>query len=220
MTQHQQVIRRDYYYERSVSWSERLKYAALAVCGHFAVYMFTVWMSSGLLEIWLGTATYVVFEVLLTIPTVVILPLCGMNLYLKKVIPPLYSLADDPKLWYKKAISLLLFGEAMRFIIGLLPTPVTIFGTVTSPVTMMLYMLFYLNPAGRYDAILVQGEILFADIAVFIVIYLGYFILHECIILHMFRKKHDSHIRYLIGSMKEYNKAQSYYRPEKNIDDL
>ena len=220
MTQHQQVIRRDYYYERSVTWNNRIKYTALTVIGHFGVYMFTIWMSSGLLELWLGTATYVVFEVLLTIPIVIILPLCGMKIYLKNTIPSLYSLADDPKLWYKKAISLLLFGEALRFILGLLPIPMTIFGTVSSPVTMMLYMLFYLNPAGRYDAILVRGEMFFTDIVVFAVIYLGYFILHEWIILCMFRKRLDAHIRYLIGSMEEYNKAQSYYRPTKKFEGL
>ncbi len=214
MTQHQQVIRRDYYYERGVTWKDRLGFASLTVFGHFAVYLFTVWAVGGLLEIWRGTASYVLFEVLLTIPTVVVLPLVGMHIYLKKIIPPLYSLADDPKLWIQKAASLLLFGEALRFVLGLLPTPMTLFGTVTSPVTMMLYTLVYLNPAGRYDPILLRGEMGFTDVLVFAAIYLGYFALHEWTVLRMFKKRLTSHIRWLEGTMAEYDKEQNY-RPTK-----
>lgn len=214
MTQHQNVKQRDYYYQRTVTWKDRLKYAALTVFGHFAVYLFTMWAVSGLLEMWRGTATYVALEVLLTIPAVIILPLAGMHLYLKKIIPSLFSLADEPALQPKKVRSLLLFGEVLRFALGLLPTPMTLFGTVTSPVTMMLYTLVYLNPAGRYDPVLMQGEIKFADVLVFAVIYLGYFALHARIIQRMCKKRIASHTRWLEGTMAEYDKEQSY-RPTK-----
>ncbi len=214
MTQHQNVIQREYYYQGTVTWKDRLGYASLTVFGHFAVYLFTVWAANGLLGMWRGTATYVVFQVLLTLPTVVILPLAGMHFYLKKIVPPLYSLADDPPARRKKTVSLLFFGEAVRFLLGLLPTPMTLFGTVTSPVTMMLYTLVYLNPAGRFDPVCLQGDIRFTDILVFAVIYLGYFALHERILQRMCKKRIRSHIRWLEGMMAEYEKEQNY-RPTK-----
>ena len=219
MTQHQNVIQRDYYYQRTVTWKDRLGFAALTVFGHFAVFMFLRWAVDGLLEMWRGTATYVIFEIILTIPAAFILPLYGMNLYLKKIIPPLYSLADEPALRHKKMLSLLGFGEALRFVLGLLPTSLTLFGTVTSPVTMMLYTLLYMNPTGRYEAILIQGDLRFTDAVAFAAIYLSYFVLHEWIVLRMFHKRHSSHLRYLAGNMAEYDKEQNY-RPAKTSPKL
>jgi len=212
-TQHQLVIQRDYYYEHSITWEDRLGYAGFTVFAHIAVYLFTTLVVSHLLELWYGMATYVLLNVLITVPTVFILPLVLMKFHFKSTVPKLYSLADDPALWKKKAASFLLFGEAVRFLIGLLPTAVTQYGTVTSPVTMMLYEIFYLTPAGRFEAAAVNGQASFADLLVFFGIYLVYFAVYGWILLRMFKKRHGLHIRYLTGAMNEYDKEQRY-RPK------
>ncbi len=210
MNQHQLIIQRDFYYKREITAGDRIKFAAVSIFAHVAVYFYTLYAVAVLLELWRGSAMYVVFEVLLTIPMTAVLPVLLVQVYLKPLIPQRYSLADDAAEWKRKAVSLMLPGEIVRFLLGLLPSAVFRYGTVTSPITMMLYTLVYANPTGKYDAIIGRGETSVMDYAVFLLIYLVYFALYETIILRLFRKRVTSHLRYLEGTMAEKEKYQHY----------
>ncbi|MBO5258073.1 MAG: hypothetical protein J6C42_11295, partial [Clostridia bacterium] len=76
-------------------------------------------------------------------------------------------------------------------------------GTVTSPITALLYELLYILPAGKYEQILVNNTPGIPDIAVFLLIYLSGFALQECLLLRMFRKCLTRHIRELQAEQKE-----------------
>jgi len=217
MTQEKIIIKRDFYFEYDITWTDRLKYTGYIILCNIITYFFIILVVNRMLAIWRGWAMHTIFEVLITLPTAFILPLAAMKFYVNKQVPKIYSLADDPNQSHKKLISLIFTGEAARFVCGLLPTPMTLFGTLTSPFTIMIYTLFYLNPTDRYEAVF-YGGISFIDIAVFILIYILYFALHEYIVWRMFRKVHAEHIRYLEGQKAVYEKEQRIYKPIKQSD--
>ncbi|MBR4000480.1 MAG: hypothetical protein IKI93_19300, partial [Clostridia bacterium] len=65
----------------------------------------------------------------------------------------------------------------------------------------------------RFEAVFYGGSISFLDIIIFLLIYLLYYTLHEFIIWRIYRNEYSSHIRFLEGSKKEYEKEQKIYKP-------
>lgn len=200
---HRLVTEQNFYYEGQLSWEDRLKFGAASMGGHFAAYFVSSFLFSLLLGMLPAIAQYPLRGILYAV-----LPLFWMGKYLSSAIPPMYSLADDDTLWSKKAVSLMLPGEIVRFLLGLLPSPLLRYGTVTSPLTGLLYDLLYITPTGKYESIMVNGTPGAPDIAVFLLIYLAYFAVYEFVVLRMFRKRLIRHISELKGELKEREKVQ------------
>ncbi len=188
----------NFYYEKRVNREDRLTFGAVSIGVQFAAYVLSSLLFSVLLGMLPMAAQYPLRAVLYAV-----LPLVWMKKYLNSVIPRLYSLADDETLRHKKAFSLMLPGEMVRFTLGLLPSPLLRYGTVTSPITALLYELLYILPAGKYEQILVNNTPGLPDIAVFLLIYPAGFAIHELLILRIFRQCLHQHIRELQAKQKE-----------------
>lgn len=200
---HRLVNEQNFYYEDQLNWEDRLKFGAVSIGVHFAAYFVSSFLFSLLLGMLPPIAQYPLLGILYTV-----LPLFWMGKYLSSAIPPMYSLTDDDALWRKKAVSLMLPGEIVRFVLGILPSPLLRYGTVTSPLTGLLYDLLYITPTGKYESIMVNGTLGVLDIAVFLLIYFAYFAVYEFVVLRMFRKRLTRHISELEGELKEREKVQ------------
>lgn len=211
MTQNQQIIERDFYYEKKVTSSDILKFIAVSAGAHLAAYYYILCFTS-LISLWKGTATYVVLQVLLTIPVAIVLPSFLVHRYLASAVPKLFSLRDDVNTWHKKAIRLIIGEEALRFLIGLLPLPFTAYGVLTSPVTYLIYTLVYVNPMDKYEEVLVNHHANLLDTAVFLLIYLIYFSLYNFFLFRKFKKEVIRQHTYLEGCLAEKQKSENYYR--------
>jgi len=185
--EHRQILyernEQNFHYHTQVNREDRLKFGAVSIGVQFAAYFIVNLLFSVLLGMLPTAVQYLLRAILYTV-----LPLVWMKKYLNSVLPSLYSLADDDAVWHKKAVSLMLTGEIVRFILGLLPSPLLRYGTVTSPITALLYELLYLLPAGKYEQIMINNTPGFPDLAVFLLIYLAGFAVHELLILRIFRK--------------------------------
>ena len=211
MTQNQQIIERDFYYTKEVTSSDILKFIGVSAGAHLAAYYYILCFTS-LISLWKGTATYVVLQVLLTIPVAIVLPSFLVHRYLAWAIPKLFSLHDDVNVWYKKALRLMIGEEALRFLVGLLPLPFTAYGVLTSPVTYLLYTLVYVNPMDKYEEVLVNHHADLIDTAVFLLIYCTYFALYNLFLFRKFKKEVIRQHRYLEGCLAEKQKSENYYR--------
>ena len=211
MTQNQQIIERDFYYEKKVTSSDILKFIAVSAGAHLAAYYYILCFTS-LISSWKGTATYVVLQVFLTIPVSIVLPSFLVYRYLTSAVPKLFSLRDDVNIWHKKAIRLIAVEEAIRFLVGLFPLPFTEYGVLTSPVTYLLYTLVYINPMDKYEEVMVNHHANLIDIAVFLLIYLIYFALYNFFLFRRFKKEVIRQHTYLEGRLAEKQKSENYYR--------
>ncbi len=211
MTQNQQIIERDFYYKKEVTSSDILKFIGISIIANLVAYYYVLCFTS-LISLWKGTATYVVLQVLLTIPVAIVLPSFLVHRYLTSAVPKLFSLNDDVNLWYKKALRLMVIEEALRFVIGLLPLPFTAYGVLTSPVTYLLYTLVYVNPTERYEEVMVNHHTGFIDIAVFLLIYIIYFVIYDLLLFRKFKKEVIRQHRYLEGCLAEKQREKSNYR--------
>jgi len=189
---------RNFYYEKQVNREDRLTFGAVSVGVQSAAYVLVSLLFSVLFGMLPMFVQYPLRAVLYSV-----LPLVWMKKYLDSSVPRLYSLADDDTLWRNKAFSLMLPGEIVRFILGLLPSPLLRYGTVTSPITALLYELLYIHPAGKYEQILMNNTPGIPDIAVFLLIYLSGFALQECLLLRIFHECLTRHIRELQVKQKE-----------------
>ena len=130
--------------------------------------------------------------------------------YLYFLVPRLYSLVDDIKVWYKKAIRLITFSEVLRFLVGLLPLPFTKYGITTSPFTYFAYTFLYVYPTDSYERIVQNNEVGFIDVLVFIFIYLVYFAIYEFFLLKKIKKYMVNQQEYLEGARNEREKYYNY----------
>ena len=210
MTQNQQIIERDFYYQREVTASDSLKFLGVSLASQLAAYYYVLCLTS-LIDVFNGMATYVVLQVLLTVPVTILLPSFLVHRYISKAVPKLFSLRDDVKLWYKKAFRLMGAAEIIRFIIGVIPLSFTAYGVLTAPVAYLLYTLVYVNPLQKYEEVIVNRHAGLTDIAVFLLIYVVYFILYNLFLYRKFRKEVFRHQRYLEGSLAEKQKSERYY---------
>lgn len=210
MTQNEQIIKRDFYYQRDVTAVDRCKFAAVSLGAQLAAYYYILCFTS-LLSMWQGSATHAVLQALCTLPVAALLPSFLVHRYLTSVVPKLYSLRDEEKWWYKKAVRLMLGGEIFRFLVGLIPLPFTAYGVLTSPVTYLLYTIAYVNPAGKYEAIFVHHSLSPVDTAVFLIIYVLYFSLYNFFLYRRCRHEVRRQHVYLTGCLQEKEKSDSYY---------
>ena len=210
MTQNEQIIKRDFYYQRDVTAVDRCKFAAVSLGAQLAAYYYILCFTS-LLSMWQGSATHAVLQALCTLPVAALLPSFLVHRYLASAVPKLYSLRDEEKWWHKKAVRLMLGGEIFRFLVGLIPLPFTAYGVLTSPVTYLLYTIAYVNPAGKYEAIFVHHSVSPVDTAVFLIIYVLYFSLYNFFLYRRCRHEVRRQHVYLTGCLREKEKSDSYY---------
>lgn len=198
---HRLVNEHNFFYNSKLNWEDRLKFGAVSIGVQFAAYFISSFLFALLLGMFPMIAQYLLRGILY-----IILPFLWIRKYFSSVIPSMYSLTDDDALWRKKAISLMLPGEIVRFVLGILPSPLLRYGTVTSSITGLLYDLLYIIPMEKHKLIMENGTPGLLDIAVFLLIYLTYFAVYEYIVFRMFRKRLTSHISELEEELKEREK--------------
>ena len=216
MTQKQQTIQRDFYTEKPVTGMHILRFTAVSLVSQFAAYYLVTCLNRFFAVSLGGSASGLLLQVLLTIPAAFFVPgwlvwrHLGVRIPGNEKISGMWSLADDPRLWYRKALRLMLPGEILRFLLGLLPVPVFRYGVLTSPGTYLLYTLLYINPTESYDRVMIQGQPDMADTGIFLGIYFVYFLVYELLLLKKFRKEALRHQKYLEGCLAERELGRKY----------
>ena len=207
MKQQHQVIERDFYYKRDITLTDMVKFAGVTLLSNFLAYYYMICFMY-LTKFLTGSQIYIVVQVLGLLPIALLLPIFLLNQYIRAKIPHLFSLSDNSDHWYKKAIRWIAMGELIRFLIGFIPLSITKFGVITSPTTYLLYTLFYIEPFDKFDAIMLNNNIRFLDVVVFLVIYCLYFLLHSYFLGRKIKKEVTRHFVYLQGCM---NEKEKYY---------
>ena len=192
--------------ERRMTWEDRLTFGAVSVGGQIAAYILAGLLFSVLLGMLPVAAQYPLRGFLY-----ILLPLHLLGKHLDAVIPSLYSPAvtDDERCLRKKAVSLMLPGEILRFLAGLLPSPLLCYGMLTSPITALLFELLYLRPTERYEQVMAGDTPGAAGFAVFLLVYAAYYAAHGAVVFRMFRKRM---IRYLREREAERMENEKYGR--------
>ena len=211
MLQKQQVWERDFYYKREITSSDTLKFAGITLLSNLLTYYCMMCFTS-LISSLNGSTFYIVLQTICLIPIALFLPIYLINQCVRKVVPRLFSLADNLELWYKKAFRLVFIGEILRFLIGFIPLSITKFGIITSPITYLLYTLFYIEPFEKFDAVVLNNELAFIDVAVFLLIYFSYFLLYDFYLGRKIKKEITRHLKYLQGCL---NEKEKYYEFNK-----
>ncbi len=215
MTHDDKIINRDFYFEREVTRQDKIKFMGITVISNAATF-YIITLVAQLLSIMQGMALHVLLQALTLIPIAIILPWILTTRALRHIVTRFYSLSDDLNKWYVKAISIAALGEAVRFVVGLLPTVYTKYGLITSPVTYHLYSILYVVPLGKYDQIVAGREATPMDTAVFLLIYILYFALYEFAFLKKFKKEILRNKRMLEGSLMERKKLDDMYKNRLN----
>lgn len=211
MTQNQQVIERDYYYKRQVTAKHIAKVAGFSFVGN----VFTYFIVNNIFSILASLSSsddvlYMIVGSIICLPVAILLPCFPIYKYLSFLLPRLYSLADAPKSWYKKAIRLISGSEILRFVLGLLPLNLTKYGVTTSPVTYLIYELLWIKPLDKYDDIWLNNEVALLDFLVFLIIYLIYFAVYEFFLLKKIKKEFVRQQKYLEGCLNEREKYYNF----------
>ena len=187
MNEKQYVLERDFYYKREITYADRFKFLGVTLLAHFLAYYYMMCFTS-LTQIWGGSAFYVVFQAIGLLPIAWLIPFFLTRQYLRARIPKLFSLADE----------------------GLIPLSTTRFGVMTSPVTYLLYTLFYIEPLGKFDAVLRDGKAGPLDLTVFFLIYGAYFFFYDYFLVRRIQKEAARHRQYLRGCLREKEKYYDY----------
>ena len=195
MTTHELVRQRDYYYKTQVFIEDKLLFAAISFAAHIISYYLVVYIIGAYIGVFVSSPSWkFVFDLLICMPATLVCPLLILKMLLRRCIGRMYSLADDMGIWYKKAISLIIIGEVLRFVTAFLPFTYTRFGVLTSPFSYMLYSLVYLVPADRYEAVMLAEQTEIIDIIIFTVVYIISFTLYEFILLKITKNGLDRHM--------------------------
>ena len=210
----QQVIERDFYFKRAISRSDTLKYAGITILANFIAYYF-VFCVNYFLAILEGSASYVLLQIILFIPICAVVPSLLVYQYVRHFVPQYFSLADTPDTWRKKALQWVGIGELLRLLLGLVPLSITKFGASTSPLTYHLYTFVYVMPTDRFDTIMLDGGSTFADIAVFLIIYILYFALYSFLLSGKIKKEIARHQMYLEGCLKEKERFYDFNKKRR-----
>lgn len=209
MNQKQQVIERDFFYKRELTYTDRLKFTCVTLLANLLAYYYMMCFMY-LTRFLTGNAIYVVVQVLGLLPVALFLPVFLLNLYIRAKTPHLFSLSDKSSNWHKKAIRWVAMGEIIRFLIGFIPLSITKFGVITSPITYFLYNLFYIEPLDKFDAVMLNNNIRFLDVVVFLLIYCLYFLLHSYFLCRKIKKEVTRHFVYLQGCLDEKEKYYDF----------
>jgi len=211
---HKLVIQRDYYYRRYVKWEDCLNYMFVILFIQICTIITTLLITQGSLAFFQLLTTFIVIELIISLAVSIFLPIFLLDKYFKKLVPRMYSLADEDSEWQNKALTLILPGELLRFFLGLLPLPLLKFGTLTSPVIGYLYSavfgMIYFDNAMLYEASLTSPYNSLPCAVFFIVIYLIYFALHLYTVLYIINRQRKLHKKYLLGNLNTYNKSQNF----------
>lgn len=209
MNEKQYILERDFYYKREITYADRFKFLGVTLLAHFLAYYYMMCFTS-LTQIWVGSAFYVVFQAIGLLPIAWLIPFFLIRQYLQARIPKLFSLADEENAWRQKAFRWISLCELLRFLTGLIPLSITRFGVMTSPVTYLLYTLFYIEPLGKFDAVLRDGKAGLLDLTVFFLIYGAYFFLYDYFLVRRIQKEAARHRQYLRGCLREKEKYYDY----------
>ena len=209
MNEKQYVLERDFYYKREITYADRFKFLGVTLLAHFLAYYYMMCFTS-LTQIWGGSAFYVVFQAIGLLPIAWLIPFFLTRQYLRARIPKLFSLADEESGWRQKAVRWISLCELLRFLTGLIPLSTTRFWVMTSPVTYLLYTLFYIEPLGKFDAVLRDGKAGPLDLTVFFLIYGAYFFLYDYFLVRRIQKEAARHRQYLRGCLREKEKYYDY----------
>lgn len=209
MNEKQYVLERDFYYKREITYADRFKFLGVTLLAHFLAYYYMMCFTS-LTQIWGGSAFYVVFQAIGLLPIAWLIPFFLTRQYLRARIPKLFSLADEENGWRQKAVRWISLCELLRFLTGLIPLSTTRFGVMTSPVTYLLYTLFYIEPLGKFDTVLRDGKAGPLDLTVFFLIYGAYFFLYDYFLVRRIQKEAARHRQYLRGCLREKEKYYDY----------
>ena len=221
MSTNKQTVERDFYYKREVNRKHKLKVWGFSLGGHLMTYLVitAIRMAFPFMSFSSNSfgVSYVIMGALVCIPVAIILPHWAVRMYLSHLIPRIYSLADDPNEWRKKAVQLISICEPVRFVLGLLPLSFTRFGSTTAPATFVIYSYFYLYPTEKYDQIIMNYSFELVDILVFLLIYLAYFVIYEYFFLKYIRKQMIRQRIYLEGELAVREKYYNYNK--RKFDD-
>ena len=221
MSTEKQTVERDFYYKREVNRKHKLKVLGFSLGGSFMTYIVitAIRMAFPFLSISSPSfgVSYIIFGAFICIPVAVLLPHWAVSKYLSNLIPRVYSLADDPREWKKKALQLISICEPVRFVLGLLPFSFTRFGSTTAPATFVIYSYFYLYPTEKYDQIIINNQAELVDWLVFLLIYILYFIICEFFFLKYIKKQMMCQQIYLNGMLAERDKYYNYNK--RKFDD-
>ena len=221
MSTDKQAVERDFYYKREVNRKHKLKVMGFSLGGHLTTYIVIAAIRMAFPFLSIGSpsfgVSYIIIGALICLPVAALLPFWAVRKYLSYLIPRIYSLADDPKEWRKKAVQLISVGEIVRFVLGLLPFSFTRFGMTTAPVTFVAYSYFYLYPTEKYEQIIMNYSFGFVDFLVFLLIYFAYFAIYEYFFLKYIKKQMMRQQVYLEGMLAERDKYYNYNK--RKFDD-
>lgn len=209
-----QTLERDFYYKREVDLKHKLKVMGFSLGGHLTAYIVIAAIRMAFPFLSISSAAFGVSQIiagfLICLPVAILIPGWAVRRYLSFLISRIYSLADEPKEWHKKAVQLISLGEIVRFVLGLLPFSFTRFGSTTAPITFIVYSYFYLYPTEKYDQIILNYDVSGIDLLVFILIYLVYFAIYEVLFLRYIKKQMMRQQTYLEGMLAEKDKYYNY----------
>ena len=214
MAQKDLVNERDFYAQKEVELYDVLKYALIVILANFMAYYLVSCIYSFISKLAANSMYLILQSIFIYVPICAVLPVFLMFQYIRHFVPKHFSLADSPRDWTRKMIKWVGVGEIARFLIGLIPLSITKCGVITSPVTYHLYTTFYLEPLGKFEAVMLNGNAEAADIVVFLLIYFLYFGIYCLLIYKKLKKEIIRHIKYLEGCMNEKKRFYDFNKNE------
>lgn len=214
MAQKDLVNERDFYAQKEVEFYDVLKYAIIVILANFMAYYLVSCIYYFISKLAASSMYLILQSIFIYIPICAVLPVFLIFQYIRHFVPKHFSLADDPHAWIRKMIKWVGLGEIARFLIGLIPLSITQCGVITSPVTYHLYTLLYLEPLGKFEAVMLKGDSEAVDIVVFLLIYCLYFGIYCLLLYKKLKREIVRHIKYLEGCMNEKKRFYDFNKNE------
>ncbi len=214
MAQKDLVNKRDFYAQKEVELYDVLKYAFIVILSNFMAYYLVSCIYYFISKLAASSMYLILQSIFIYVPICAVFPVFFIFQYIRHFVPKHFSLADSPRVWTRKMIKWVGVGEIARFLIGLIPLSITQCGVITSPVTYHLYTLFYLEPLGKFEAVMLNGNAETVDIAVFLLIYCLYFGIYCLLLYKKLKREIIRHIKYLEGCMNEKKRFYDFNKNE------
>ncbi len=149
------------------------------ICRNWLAFFWQIYFSN----VPMLAAALIIYPIIWTLS--LLIPFAMIYLLFRRAVPNHYLPSDEPSLWCRSALQLILPGELIRFLLCLsLRRNMVRFALFPSN----LFDLFYLPSAGRSEAVLQEGTYILQDFAVYALIYLLYFALYLTVILLIYRR--------------------------------
>lgn len=214
MAQKDIVNERDFYAQKEVELYDVLKYAFIVILANFMAYYLVSCIYYFISKLAASSLYLILQSIFIYVPICAVFPVFFIFQYIRHFVPKHFSLADSPRVWIRKMIKWVGVGEIARFLIGLIPLSITQCGVITSPVTYHLYTLFYLEPLGKFEAVMLNGNAETVDIAVFLLIYCLYFGIYCLLLYKKLKREIIRHMKYLEGCMNEKKRFYDFNKNE------